>query len=354
MGNTGYVGSVVVKHLRAAFPDATLVGFDSGYFAACLTPARVLPECVLDAQYFGDVRELPESILQDATGIVFLAAISNDPMGKAHEQATLDINHSAALEVARKAKNLGVRSFVFASSCSAYGFAEDRARTEKSVVDPLTAYARSKVFAERDLETLADSDFQVTCLRFATACGMSDRLRLDLVVNDFVASAVAAKKITILSDGTPWRPLIHVRDMARAIEWALERPGSNGGDFLVVNTGSDRWNYQVKTLAESVAQIIPNIEVSINTAAIPDRRSYQVDFALFRRLAPNHQPQVDLPGAIKELRAGLEDMNFQDADFRKSNLMRLNMLSFLRARNLLNPELRWSAAPSLAAADVVR
>jgi nucleoside-diphosphate-sugar epimerase len=152
---------------------------------------------------------------------------------------------------------------------------------------------------------------------------MSDRLRLDLVVNDFVASAVAAKKITILSDGTPWRPLIHVRDMARAIDWSIGRKPEAGGNFLVVNTGSDSWNYQVKNLAEAVAEIIPGVEVSINKAA----------------------PQVDLPATIRELKLGLEDMNFHDADFRKSNLMRLNTLSTLRKNNLLTENLIW-AQPS--------
>ena len=138
-----------------------------------------------------------------------------------------------------------------------YGSAEDSARTEKSPLNPLTAYAKSKVFTERDLEPLADRGFKVTCLRFSTACGWSDRLRLDLVLNDFVAGAVASKRITILSDGTPWRPLINVKDMARAIDWAISRDVANGGEFLAVNVGSDEWNYQVKDLAEAVAKVIP-------------------------------------------------------------------------------------------------
>jgi nucleoside-diphosphate-sugar epimerase len=319
-----------------------LVGFDTGYFAHCLTSSRVLPECRLDVQHFGDVRDFPEQLLEGANAIVYLAAISNDPMGNAFEAVTLDVNYRAGIALAQKAKATGVGSFVFASSCSVYGFAEDGARNEKSPVDPLTAYARSKVFAERDLASLADSQFMVTCLRFATACGMSDRLRLDLVVNDFVASAVAAKKITILSDGSPWRPLIHVRDMARAIDWAIHRKNSNGGDFLTVNAGSDSWNYQVKTLAETVAEIIPGVEVSINQSAQPDRRSYKVDFSLFKSLAPEHQTRYDLPTTIKELQAGLEEMHFADRDFRKSHLMRLNTLSALKNNKLLTDDLRWA------------
>jgi nucleoside-diphosphate-sugar epimerase len=172
---------------------------------------------------------------------------------------------------------------------------------------------------------------------------MSDRLRLDLVLNDFVASAVATKRITVLSDGTPWRPLIDVHDMARAIEWGLGRQASAGGNFLVVNTGSDSWNYQVKQLAEAAAEIIPGVEVSINRAAPPDRRSYKVDFSLFKRLAPRHQPQYDLMATLKELRAGLEEIGFHDADFRKSNLVRLNVLSSLRKSHLLTEDLRWAS-----------
>jgi nucleoside-diphosphate-sugar epimerase len=173
---------------------------------------------------------------------------------------------------------------------------------------------------------------------------MSPRLRLDLVVNDFVASAVASRKITILSDGSPWRPLIHVGDMARAMDWAVDRDSAEAGDFLVVNTGTDSWNYQVKTLAEEVAKIIPNVEVSVNRASAPDRRSYQVNFDLFKKLAPHHQPQYDLPMTIKELEVGLREMNFSDQEFRVSHLMRLNMLSKLRKNNLLTEDLRWGKA----------
>jgi len=343
-GNMGYVGPSVVCRLREARPGATLIGFDIGYFAHCLTNAHVLPEARLDEQFFGDVRNFPSELLQGVDAVIYLAAISNDPMGNAYEAATLDINQKACVDLGRKARAAGVKSFVFASSCSVYGFAEDSARTENSPLDPLTAYARSKVGAEQGLCSLAVPEFKVTCLRFATACGMSPRLRLDLVVNDFVASAVASRKITILSDGSPWRPLIHVGDMARAMDWAVDRDSAEAGDFLVINTGTDSWNYQVKTLAEEVAKIIPNVEVSVNRASAPDRRSYQVSFDLFKKLAPHHQPRYDLPMTIKELEVGLREMNFSDQEFRVSNLMRLNMLSKLRKNNLLTEDLRWGKA----------
>ncbi|HEY4651253.1 MAG TPA: SDR family oxidoreductase, partial [Pontibacter sp.] len=239
------------------------------------------------------------------------------------------------------AKAAGVKNYVFASSCSMYGAASEQAKTEDSELNPLTAYARSKVASEKELAPLAGDGFTVTCLRFATACGMSDRLRLDLVLNDFVAGAIATGKITILSDGSPWRPLIHVKDMARAIEWAITRTPDNGGEFLAVNAGSNEWNYQVKELAQAVAEVIPGTDVSVNLEAAPDKRSYRVNFDLFKALAPNHQPQVSLKQAIEELRDGLTQMEFKDGDFRNSLLMRLKVLTSLQETNAINEQLQW-------------
>lgn len=340
-GNMGYIGPCLVSHLRACYPGVTLVGLDMGYFASCLTNAETLPECKVDMQYFADVRRISKDALKDVDAIVHLSAISNDPMGKTFEEVTLDVNHRASIELAKKAKEMGVKTFVFTSSCSMYGAAEDSARTEESPLNPLTAYARSKVFTERDLEPLASNGFKVTCLRCSTACGMSNRLRLDLVLNDFVAGAVASKRITILSDGTPWRPLINAKDMARAIDWAIGRDVANGGKFVAVNVGSDEWNYQVKDLAEAVASVMPDIDISINKNAQPDKRSYRVNFDLFKKLAPEHQPIFDLVTTIRELKDGLEAMDFHDGDFRNSRLMRLKVLTHLRENGLLNERLEW-------------
>ena len=341
-GNMGYIGPCVVQRLRTSYPGATLVGIDMGYFASCLTNSEILPECRVDVQYFSDVRHLPDNLLSDTDAIVHLAAISNDPMGNTFEDVTYDINHRATIEIAEKAKKTGVKRFVYASSCSMYGFAEGGQRQENSPLNPLTAYAKSKVFSERDLEKIADKNFLVTSLRFSTACGMSERLRLDLVLNDFVACAVASKKITILSDGTPWRPLINITDMARAIEWAIKREPADGGEFLAVNVGSNEWNYQVKDLAEAVAKVIPDVDISINKNAQPDKRSYRVSFDLFRKLAPHYLPKVDLINTIKELTDGLEAMDFRDQEFRNSKFMRLKALKDLRSKGLLTENLEWA------------
>ena len=343
-GNQGYIGPVLGRHLRRAFPQARLIGFDTGYFALSLTNAAVSPDRVYDAQLSGDVREIDASALQGVDAVVQLAAISNDPMGASYEAVTDAVNRAASVRLAGLAAKAGVKHFVFASSCSVYGFAPGAARTESDPLNPQTAYARSKIETERALAEMDLGAMTTTCLRFATACGMSDRLRLDLVLNDFVASAVAARKITVLSDGSPWRPLIDVRDMARAIEWAVTRDPNNGGRRLSVNVGADGWNYQVRDLAAAVAASVPGTEVSINQAAQPDTRSYKVDFALYRALAPAHQPTMTLESSIALLRQGLTEMGFADAEFRASPYMRLKMLEAHRKAGRLDADLRWTPA----------
>lgn len=341
-GNTGYIGPVLAKHLRGSRPDIELAGYDTGYFAHCLTNAQYLPEFDYDRQYWGDLRDFSPELLDGVDAVVHLAAISNDPMGKRFESLTNDINFNASIQIARAARERGVKSFVFASSCSMYGYAEGGPRTELDDINPLTAYARSKVAMEQGLKSLASEDFTVTALRFATACGMSDRLRLDLVLNDFVACAVTSGEITVLSDGTPWRPLINVRDMSRAIDWAIGRSGDQSGQFLAVNAGSEAWNYQVRDLAQTVADLVPGTKVSINTNAQPDKRSYRVDFGLFRQLAIGYQPQVTLEEAIRELRDGLIDMKFTDADFRNSKYMRLRTLEGHIDSGRIDEDLKWT------------
>ncbi|KAA2244403.1 NAD-dependent epimerase/dehydratase family protein [Salinarimonas soli] len=343
-GNMGYVGPGVVAQLRRSYPDAHLVGLDHGWFAHCLTSRAVLPETVLDEQRFGDVRKVTRADLEGFDAVVHLAAVSNDPMGNKFAAVTDAINHRASVHLARVASAAGVKRFVFASSCSIYGFAADgQPRTEKDPVAPLTAYARSKIATEEGLAGL-NSDLEITCLRFATACGFSPRLRLDLVLNDFVAGALTSGEISVLSDGTPWRPLIHVRDMARAIDWAIQRGSTVSDRFLTVNAGSKQWNYQVRELADAVGKVLPGVKVSVNPNAPPDKRSYKVDFSLFERLAPNHQPQETLEGSVAELIDGLRSIGFADPDYRQSHLIRLKVLEGLMESGALTDDLTWRHA----------
>jgi nucleoside-diphosphate-sugar epimerase len=345
LGHQGYVGGVMVPALVRARPADEFWGYDSGLFSECLCTEGARPETVLDRQVAGDVRDLEPKHFKGFDAVVYLAAVSNDPMGKAFERATYEINRDAAVRTAELAKKAGVKKFVFASSCSVYGAGGTGAKNENSPLNPLTAYAKSKVEAEQLLLAHASAQFAVVCLRFATACGFSPRLRLDLIVNDFVACAMATGRIQILSDGTPWRPLIHLEDMARAVDWAL---GFSQDKYVVVNAGADANNFQVKEVAEAVASVLKDVDVQVNPDAAPDARSYRVDFGLFTKLAKPFTPKVTLSQAVEGLASGLKTMGFKDKDFRSGHLMRLKYLEHLRATNRIDELLRWRMARASA------
>ncbi len=341
-GNLGYVGPVVVEWFHTHKPESVIVGYDLGFYKNCITMDLQKNDKYLpDVQIFEDIRNIEKGFLEGFDTVIHLAAVSNDPMGKVFHDATFEINYKGTVRLAKLAKEAGVKSFVFASSCSVYGFSGTEARTETSEVMPLTTYAESKILSEEFLRTLADENFIVTALRFSTAAGMSCRLRLDLVLNDFVYAAITNGVVIILSDGTPWRPLINVKDMARAIEWATEREHSNGGAFVAVNIGSNDSNYQVIDLANAVAQLIPGTRIDINKNAAPDKRSYKVNFDLFKQLAPNHQNQVSLEETILELKHGIENLGLRNMQKVASDLIRLNVLQNLLSTNKIDSGLHW-------------
>ena len=338
-GNQGYIGPIVSEHLKRI--GATIIGFDTGYFDNCSNSHIISPDHFVDFQINKDVRQIQEEDLKDINHVIYLSAISNDPMGVEFESITNEINNNCAVQCAKLAKSVGVESFVFASSCSVYGAAGDgKIRDEDSPLNPVTAYAYSKIDAEKNLKPLADKKFKITCLRFSTACGFSPRLRLDLVLNDFVASAILNKEIKILSDGSPWRPLIHVKDMARAIEWAITRE-TDCGDFIALNVGDEKWNYQIKDLANAIAKLIPGTKVSINKDAAPDKRSYKVSFKLLEKLAPNHKPIVTLDEAINDLSVGIKSYIESQNHFSITNTIRLAKLRDLLNNNYVDKSLNW-------------
>ena len=339
-GNMGYLGPVLAEFLRTDLPGCALIGFDSGFFSHCLTDVVSSPETLFCHQYNGDIRSLPQDVLRGADAVVHLAAVSNDSMGNRFETVTEEINQAATLRLAELSREAGVKSFVFASSCSIYGYSEGDPRKETDPIHPLTTYAQTKIETERAMASTDLGNMVVTSLRFPTACGMSGRLRLDLVLNDFVACAVTMGEISVLSDGTPWRPLIDVEDMARAIAWAIRRP-SDSRPFLAVNVGRDECNYQVRDLAQATAAAIPGTRVKLNAAAPPDKRSYKIDFSLFKTLAPDHLPQITLLQSIERMRDGLLAINFSDKNFRHSNYIRLKVLEDHIAAGRLNNDLRW-------------
>lgn len=262
-GNLGYVGSEAAKHIKQYIPYCFLTGMDSGLFMGCTTSSGRIGDTYYDQQIFKDLRDIQIDDLRGYDVIVHLAAVSNDPIGNDFEEATNDINMTGSCRLFRLALTAGIDKFIFASSCSMYGAAGDSSKTELDTVHPLTAYARSKAGFEQYVRDMSNEGIMdVTCLRFATACGVSDRLRLDLVLNDFVASASKFGVISILSDGSPWRPLIDVADMAKAVVWAIMKPRES--TMLSINIGSNSWNFQVIRLAELVAEQVPGTMINTN------------------------------------------------------------------------------------------
>jgi nucleoside-diphosphate-sugar epimerase len=341
-GNMGYVGSVLVPFLRHHYTNIHITGYDIGYFGSNLSSDDILPESRIDNQIFGDIREVSNDVLHGVDSIIHLAAISNDPIGSRFEAVTEDVNEHATLRLARAAAKQGVQSFVFASSCSVYGLASMHARTEQDSVNPLTAYARSKVAAEHGLTSHDHGDMLITSLRFATACGASPRLRLDLVLNDFVMNAVFHKRIVIHSNGTPWRPLIDVEDMARALAFGAFRPFNSALRNLILNAGTNDANYQVIDLAHAVARRVGNVEISVNTAAPDDVRSYRVDFSKFRSIAPEFTPVLSLEMTIDRLRDSLAQQRVLNTELFISRMKRLPVLESLLKEGLLTPQLQWA------------
>ena len=340
-GNQGYVGSELVKHLRFKYPKYKLYGLDIGLFSNFITTNGPSPDILLDFQYYCDVRKVNHKILKNIDVIVHLAAVSNDPIGKKFEKVTNDINFEASKKLFHLASRNNVKKFVFASSCSIYGSYSQKPKKENDILNPLTAYAKSKVNFENYLQK-NQSDTTSISMRFATACGMSDRLRLDLVLNDFVTSAFINKNINILSDGTPWRPLIDVQDMCRAFDWAIHEKKNKIPKNFYVNVGRNIFNYKVKDIAYSVSKKINNTKIKINKKAMPDKRSYSVDFSLYEKLSKELKPKFTLDKSINRLIKGLEKLQIKDVNFQNSNLIRLNSLKNFILNKKLSNNLEWT------------
>ena len=296
IGSDGYVGPATCSKLEEI---ADVIRLDAGWYG------RISSKTIE-----GDIRHFIDEI--DYSGldyIVYLAAVSNDPMGKNFAEITHEINHQAAVQVAKFAKNYGVSKFVYASSCSAYGTGSDKPRKESDELNPLTDYARSKVNAEVDLLKLADPKFNVFCLRFATACGTSVNLRLDLVVNDFVASALTSNTIKVNSNGEPYRPLIAVDDMALAIKGVSLATNSDIQPGRIYNVGSEKLTYKIKDLAYQVARYLSfNPKVEINHSATHDDRSYKVNFDQFKNDFPDFIPKQDLQKIVNALEKQIKEL----------------------------------------------
>jgi nucleoside-diphosphate-sugar epimerase len=334
-GHGGYIGTVLVPVLQEA--GHAVRGLDSDLFAACLfDPARLhAPPAVR--------KDLRDAALDDLDGfdaVVHLANLSNDPLGNLDPALTYAVNHAATVRLARLAREAGVRRFVFASSCSLYGKAGAGLVDETAPFHPVTPYGRAKVLAERDLMPLATDGFSPVFLRNATVYGVSPRLRFDLVVNNLTAWAVATGAIRMTSDGTPWRPLVHVEDVSRAVLAALEAPRAAVHNEAF-NVGATAENYRVRDVAAIVGEEVPGCAVSFADGASPDSRSYRVSFEkIAERLG--WQPQQTVRDGVREVYAALRDCALTPEDFEGPRFSRIAHLQALLAAGRLGPDLRWS------------
>jgi nucleoside-diphosphate-sugar epimerase len=337
-GNRGYIGVHLVDLLREAGHQVT--GCDLGLFEGC--EWEPLPEP--DVQLSTDVRQITLTDLDGHDAVCHLAAISNDPMGELDPRLTSSVNRDASIRLATLAKRAGVERFLFSGSCSVYGKGAKPTVDEADPLNPLTAYARSKTETEVFLTRLADDVFSPILLRNATAYGHSAMFRLDLVVNNLLACAVAYNKIRIMSDGMPWRPLVHCRDIARAFVALLEAPRELVHN-QIINIGADHENYRVKDVADLVGDLVPQAEIEYTGEVGADPRDYRVGFDKLRRLLPKFSLAYNLPAGMRELHGALLHHGFTAADFEGNQFVRLRTL-----RNrlyLLTP--RALAAPSAVA-----
>ena len=336
-GHKGYIGTVMVPMLLQA--GHTVVGLDSDLFEQCsFCPG------ILDVQELRvDLRDVQARSLEGFDAVIHLAALSNDPLGDLNPEITYDINHVASVRLARLAKEAGVPRFLYSSSCSSYGKAGDDLVDETAELHPITAYAISKVRVEQDVARLADDRFSPTFLRNATAYGVSPRLRFDLVLNNLTAWAFAKGRVLIKSDGTPWRPIVHIEDIARAFLAVL------GASREVVhnqalNVGQTEENYRIRQLADIVQDVVPGSRIDYAADGGPDPRCYRVDFGKIHRLLPDFKPQWNARRGAEELYDAYRRGGLVIEDCEGPRFKRIDHLKHLLATDRLDATLRWRTA----------
>jgi nucleoside-diphosphate-sugar epimerase len=318
-GHRGYIGVHLVQLLKEA--DHIVTGCDLGLFDGCEWECLTGP----DVELRKDVRDLRVEELAEHDAICHLAAISNDPMGELDAQVTSSVNRDASVQLAHKAKKASVDRFLFSGSCSVYGKGDKLDLEEMDPLSPLTAYASSKIETERQVGQLADEQFCPVFLRNATAFGHSPMLRIDLVANNLLGSALAYDQIRIMSDGTPWRPMIHCRDIARAFIAFLDAP-RDAIHNQAVNVGANSENYQVRDVAELVKKSVPSADVSYTGEIGEDPRNYRVNFDKLHRLLPDFQLEYDLARGIDELHQKMVEHGFSRKHFESDQFVRLRVL----------------------------
>jgi nucleoside-diphosphate-sugar epimerase len=343
-GHHGYIGAVLVRTLTAAGYE--VVGLDSDFFVQ----NRFLGEVVEARSLIKDLRDIELEDLRGINAVLHLAALSNDPLGDLNAHLTYEINYHGSMRLARLAKQAGVARFLFSSSCSMYGAAGSEMLTEEAPFNPVTPYADSKVLVERDLRSLADARFSPVFLRNTTAYGVSPFMRFDVVLNNLVAWAFATGRVLIQSDGTPWRPLVHIEDICRAFLAALEAPTAVVHN-QAFNVGTTEENYQVRDLAAIVRETVPGCHIEYSPGGGPDTRSYRVDFSKLKSQLPGFAPQWNVRRGAQEMFQACRDVNLRVEDFEGPRFKRIAQIREHWATGRLDAQLRWSSTPSPSTAS---